>query len=573
MLSRLLRALSRREPGSRAIEQGWAALQAGDWVASEAAFRRAISAGHDSARALHGLGLALLRQRRLDEGIEALQLAVERQPNDAAYRLTLGSALDKTAPAEAVVQFRQARVLAPDVPEIDARIHKPLMEICAWDDIDAELARLETHTRTEPAERWSQRVDPFVVLGLPFSPEMRIEAVRWHTRRISRGAQPMKIGPRPHLSGRKLRIGYVASEEFCNHAVAHLSVGLFEQHDRERFEIFAYSLGANDASDYRKRVVAAFDRFTDIGPLSDAQAAARIAEDEIDILVDLKAYTSGARTAIFALRPAPLQVNYLGYPGSMQADFMDYIIADRTVVPKAEFGTFSEAVVWMPSSYQANDDRQRIADQAGSRAQQALPQHGFVYCCFNRSYKIERPIFSAWMRILEAVPGSVLWLLATHSALEGNLRAAASAAGIDPARLVFAPRQSKPLHLARHRLADLFLDTHTYNAHTTASDALWAGLPLLTWPGESFAGRVAASLLRAVGLPELIVPTLADYERTAIALSREPQRLAALRSRLAENRLTMPLFRTGQYARELEAAFQSMHERRLQGAPAEALAV
>ena len=571
MLSRLLRSLARRPPGGRAIEEGSAALQAGDWLAAEAAFRRALSAGDDRAGAFHGLGLALWRQRRLDEAIEALQLAVERAPRDAAYRLTLGAALEKVAPAEAVEQFRAARRLAPDSPEIDARIHKPLMEVCAWDDVDAELAALRAHARTEPAERWTLRLDPFVALALPISSEMRVEAVRWHSRRAVKGVQPMSLAPR--VPGRKLRIGYVASEEFCNHAVAHLTVGVFEGHDRARCEVFAYSFGADDGSEYRKRVVGAFDRFVDAGAQSDAEVAARIAADGIDVLVDLKGHTAGARPRIFALRPAPVRVNYIGYAGSMQADFVDYIIADRTVAPQADFGAFSEAVVWMPSSYLTSDDRQPIADDAGSRAAHGLPEKGFVYCCFNRTYKIERPIFDAWMRILGAVPGSVLWLLAGGSAMEANLRAAASIAGIDPARLVFAPRQKKPEHLARHRLADLFLDTHTYNAHTTGCDALWAGLPLLAWPGESFPARVAASLLRAVGLPELIAPTLADYERTAIELSRDAERLAALRARLAENRLTMPLFRTGQYTRQIEAAFQVMHERRLRGAPAEAFAV
>lgn len=571
MLSRLLRSLGRRPSGRGAIEEGSAALQADDWLAAESAFRRALSAGEDSAAVFHGLGIALWRQRRLDEGLEALQLAVERDPREAAYRLSLGAALEKTAPADAVEQLRAARALVPGRAEIDARIHKPLMEICAWDDIDAELAALKAHALSEPAERWSLRLDPFVALALPISSEMRAQAVRWHARRAVSGVRPMPAAPRQ--PGPKLRVGYVASEEFCNHAVAHLSVGLFERHDRQRFEIYAYSFGTDDGSEHRKRIYRAFDRFVEIGMLSDAQAAARIAADGIDILVDLKAHTSGARPRIFAQRPAPVQVNYLGYPGSMQADFIDYIIADASVIPQADFGAFSEAVVWMPSSYQANDDRQPIAEGAQSRTAQGLPEAGCVYCCFNRSYKIERETFGAWMRILDAVPGSVLWLLGSHSATQANLRAAAASAGVDPARLVFASRQKKPEHLARHRLADLFLDTHTVNAHTTASDALWAGLPLLTWPGQSFAGRVAASLLRAVGLAQLVAATLADYERMAIELGRDAERRAALRAQLAENRLTMPLFRTELYARQLEAAYQLMQERRLRGASPEAFAL
>jgi predicted O-linked N-acetylglucosamine transferase (SPINDLY family) len=374
------------------------------------------------------------------------------------------------------------------------------------------------------------------------------------------GVRSMHRPSRP--PGGRLRIGYVASEEFANHAVAHLAVGLFEQHDRERFEVVAYSFGADDGSDYRKRVRAAFDRFVEIGTLNDTAAAARIAADGIDILVDLKGYTSGARPRLFGLRPAPVQVNYLGYPGSMHLDALDYIVGDSSVLPREDFAACSEAVVWMPHCYQANDDRQAVAASRPTRAAEGLPEKGVVFCCFNRSYKIERAVFAAWMRILKAVPGSVLWLLPTNAATEANLRAAAAANAVDAARLVFATRQRKPEHLARHALADLFLDTYTYNAHTTGSDALWAGVPLITRAGDSFAGRVAASLLRSVGLPELITATLPEYEQLAIDLARDERRRAALRARLAHNRMTMPLFRTADYARHLENAFERMHAHR-----------
>lgn len=571
MLSRLLRSLVRGQPGRSHTEQGYSALQAGDWAAAESGFRRALSSGMDSADALHGLGVALWQQRRLDEGLEALQLAVERAPRDVHYRIWLAAALEKTDPAGAVGQLRAARALAPGSPEMDARFHKPLMEMCAWDALDAELESLLANARTEPPERWTQRVDPFVALGLPLPAEVRAEAVRGHSRRVAAGLQPMK--PLPRVTDSKPRIGYVASDEFGNHAVAHLVAGVLERHDRERFELFAYSYAPDDGSDYRRRIRNGFHHITDIAALTDDEAAARIAGDGIDILVNLKGYTSGARPRIFALRPAPVQVSWVAYPGSMQADFMDYIIADSTVVPQAEFPSHSEAAVWMPASYMPTDDRRGVADDVGLRSAHGLPEAGFVYCCFNRTYKIERVLFNAWMRILHAVPGSVLWLLAGNSDTEGNLRAAASAAGIDPERLIFAPRQKKSEHLARHRLADLFLDTHTYNAHTTGADALWAGLPLLTWPGDSFAGRVASSLLRAVGLPELSAPTLADYERMAIELARDGKRLAALRARLAQNRLTMPLFRTELYARQLEAAYQKMFMRAQRGARPEAFAV
>lgn len=570
MLSALLRSLWRRKPAAGATEAAYAALRTGDYRAAESRFRRTISGGGDGASAFHGLGVALWHQGRLDEGLEALQLAVDRAPRNVDYRLWLATALEKTAPGDAVRHLRAARALAPDSPEIDARIHKPLLELCAWDEVDAELAALQAQALSEPAERWTQRIDPFVALTLPLAPTLRDEATRWHARRILPAARPAGMARRP--PGRRLRVGYVAAE-FRDHATAHLMAGLFERHDRERCELFAYSFGADDGSAYRKRLCDAFDRFVEIGTLGDLDAARCIAADGIDILVDLKGYTAGARTRIFAYRPAPVQVNYLGYPGSMQADFMDYIIADAIVVPRIDFGAYSEAVVWLPSTYQVNDDQQPIAEATLTRSAHGLPESALVYCCFNRAYKIERETFGAWMRILGAVPDSVLWLLASNPVTEANLRAAAASAGIDPMRLVFASRQKKPEHLARHRLADLFLDTHTVNAHTTASDALWAGLPLVTWPGESFAGRVAGSLLRAVGLPELIAPTLAEYESTAVRLAHDRKALAALRARLADNRLKSPLFRTGLYARQLEAAYQVMQERRLRGASPEAFAV
>jgi protein O-GlcNAc transferase len=530
-----------------------------------------VSGGKDSAAAFHGLGIALWRQRRLDEGLEALRLAVERAPKDVEYRLSLAAALDKTSPAEAVEQLREARRLAPDRPEIDARIHKPLMEICAWDELQTELDALLEHARKEPAERWTLRIDPFVALALPLPPELRARAIRGHSLRAVRGLQP--IAARPRAAGAKLRVAYLAGEEFANHAVAHLSVGLFEQHDRERFEVSAYSYGPDDGSEYRRRVCAAFDRFVEIGSLTDAEAAARIAADRIDILLDLKGYTSGARPRLWGLRPAPVQVNYLGYPGSMQVEAMDYIVGDSTVLPQSDFATCSEAVVWMPGSYQANDDRQAIAPHAATRADQGLPERGVVFCCFNRSYKIQRADYAAWMRILRAIPDAVLWLLPTNPVTDAALRAAAVAEGVDPLRLIFAPRQKKPEHLARHALADVFLDTYTYNAHTTGSDALWAGVPMITRIGDSFAGRVAASLLRAVGLPELVTARPEEYERLAIELARDPVRRGALRARLAHNRTTMALFRTADYTRQLERAFEVMHARRCAGRAPEAFAV
>lgn len=343
--------------------------------------------------------------------------------------------------------------------------------------------------------------------------------------------------------------------------MAQLSAGLYEHHDRGRFEVYAYSFGADDGKSYRRRLAQAFDHFVDIRSLGVEEAAARIAADEIDILVDLMGYTTNSRELIFALRPAPIQVGYLGYPGAMQASFIDYTVADEIVLPPAEASDCREALVWMPDSYQVNDDQPTVPGGSPPRAAFGLPETGVVFCSFNQAMKIEPVMFACWMEILSAVPGAVLWLLCDNDVTARNLGAEVAKAGVDPGRLVVAKRLPRPEHLARHRLADLFLDTRICNAHTTASDALWSGLPLLTCRGSSFASRVGASLLDAVGLPELVTRDLAAYRDTAIALAREPARLAGLRAKLAANRLAYPLFQTERFTRNLERAYEGMWAR------------
>ncbi len=351
------------------------------------------------------------------------------------------------------------------------------------------------------------------------------------------------------------------SGEFRNHALAHLTAGMYGMHDRDRFEIFAYSYGHADGSEYRARIESGCDRFVDVAGESFEATAGRIARDGVDILVDMSGYAGGSRSEIFAMRPAPVQVSYLGYPGTLGADFIDYFVADAVALPQRIEWQFSECIARLPHSYQVNDAMQRIAGRTPERAEAGLPQEGFVFCCFNQPYKIERTVFEAWMRILAAVPGAVLWLMHGGSTAAANLRREARECGVDPARLVFAPPLPKPEHLARHRAADLFLDTRVVNAGTTASDALWAGLPLLTCPGETLGSRVAASLLTAIGLTELIARDAGEYERIAVELARDPARMARLRGTLERNRLSTPLFDTRAYVHHLERAFEAMHVR------------
>jgi protein O-GlcNAc transferase len=410
---------------------------------------------------------------------------------------------------------------------------------------------------------------------LPFPPETYLAIGRsWAAeteRLVARDKDGLEFTFARTGRGR-LRVAYVSSD-FYNHATAHLIQSLFRTHDRTAFEIFAVSHGPDDGSVYRRRIAAEAEHFIDVAALTDRDAALLLYRSGIDILVDLNGYTQDHRLGIAALRPAPIVATYLGFPGSSGASFIDCAIVDRIVAPPAEAHLFSERLVHLPHCYQINDREHPIDDAPLARRDVGLPDDGFVFCCFNANYKIEPFIFDVWMRILRDVPGSVLWLLELAPGVAGNLRREATARGVDPDRLVFAGKRPKAQHLARYRLADLFLDTRYYNAHSTCSDALLAGLPVLTCPGESFASRVAASVLLAAGLPELVVADFAQYEARALALAREPSALRGLRARLQANRLTCPAFDTTRLVRNLERAYRLMWENHLSGQPPHPLSV
>jgi predicted O-linked N-acetylglucosamine transferase (SPINDLY family) len=363
----------------------------------------------------------------------------------------------------------------------------------------------------------------------------------------------------------KIRIGYF-SADFHQHAVSVQMIDLFEQHDRSKFEIIGFSFGPNLTDEMTQRVAAAMDQFVDVRSLSDREIADLSRKLEVDIAIDLMGFTEHFRLGIFTHRAAPIQVNYLGYPGTAGADCIDYLIADSTLVPEAARPHYTEKIVYMPDSFQANS-RHPISEKPPTRAEQGLPEQGFIFCCFNLSYKIGPATFAIWMRILHRVEGSVLWLLASNPLAEANLRKEAAQRGIDPERLIFAQRLPLAEHLSRQRLAGLFLDTLPFNAGATASPALWAGLPVLTCMGETFAGRMGASLLRAIDLPELITTTPADYENLAIELALDPERLQSIREKLDRNRLTAPLFDTPRFTRNLEAAYSAIHARHHAGLP------
>jgi predicted O-linked N-acetylglucosamine transferase (SPINDLY family) len=381
------------------------------------------------------------------------------------------------------------------------------------------------------------------------------------TAAIQRG--PWETGPFRH---ERIRVAYV-SADLRSHPVASLMAGVFERHDRRRFETLGVALRAPDGSELGERVRLAFDDFVDATGISDSEVAALMRSRQIDIAVDLTGYTSGMRPAIFAQRAAPAQVNFLGFPGTLGAAHMDYILADPFVIPRDSRQHYTEQVAYLPHCFQANDDRKTRSEVTADRAVAGLPADAVVLCCFNANYKLTPQVFDVWMRILRGSPAAVLWLVADNAAAEECLRRRAAAHGIASERLIFAPRLPYAQHLSRLRLADLFLDTLPFNAGATASDALWAGVPVLTCVGDAFAARMAGSLLTAVGLVELITYSPAEYERAALELVSTPTRLGELRGRLAGNRATHPLFDTARYTRDLEAAYINMWERAERGEP------
>jgi predicted O-linked N-acetylglucosamine transferase (SPINDLY family)/SAM-dependent methyltransferase len=520
-------------------------------------YKHAVALKPEYPEAYSNMGTVLDLLGRHEEAVDAYRRAVALKPDLAvAYVNLAGSLWEQGKIAEAIAAYSYSLSVNPEQPNALVDLYNLRRHACDWRDLAAQEEKILSSTY-----RRGKRVPPFPLLNVHGAPaEEQLCAREWAKGIATNSQITFDYARLPAASNpRRLRIGYL-SADFCRHATAALVSELIEIHDRERFEIFGYAYGRDDKSEMRDRLAAAFDTFVDIHALPHAEAARRIHGDEIDILIDLKGYTTHARTEILAHRPAPIQVNYLGYPGTMGAPFIDYLIADRYILPASAQAFFDEKIVYLPNSYQPNDTKRSIAPTAPTRSACGLPETAFVFCSFNNTYKITPELFDIWMRLLGAVPGSVLWLLEANALVKENLSREAAARGIDSGRLVFAPKMELPQHLARHAQADLFLDTLPVNAHTTASDALWAGLPVLTCAGKSFASRVAGSLLHAVGLPELATESLADYETLALRLAQNPAALAALRKRLEQNRNTAPLFNIARYTRDLEAAFEHMAE-------------
>jgi predicted O-linked N-acetylglucosamine transferase (SPINDLY family) len=522
-------------------------------------YGRAVALRPRFAQAYSNAGSVLYDLGRLAEALQCQDQALAIEPGFVDAWVKRGVALrDMGRHGDSLASLERAMQLDPKYEWLEGLWMLAKMRVCDWAGFDESLANLIARV-----DRGERATHPFPWLALSGSATSeRKAATIWAEARLGKFAPALAM---PVTRPPRLRIGYFSSD-FHEHATSWLLAGVLEHHDRSAFEVTAFSYGRDTGDAMRRRVAAAVERFVDVRERSDGDIAALSRELGIDIAVDLKGYTDGGRTGIFAARAAPIQVNFLGYPGTMAAAFIDTIVADATVIPEGDERHYTERVIRLPGCYQPNDTSRAVREKPLTREELGLPPEGFVFCCFNNNYKITPGVFASWMRVLDRVPRSVLWLLRDDDLAATNLRREAERLGIEPARIVFASRMSQADHLARYRCADLFLDTRPYNAHTTASDALWMGLPLVTCEGETFAARVASSILRAAGLPELVTGTPEAYEALAIELATNRARHAALRETLQSRRLSQALFDAQAFARKLEAAYSEMYDARLAGA-------
>jgi predicted O-linked N-acetylglucosamine transferase (SPINDLY family) len=541
--------------------RGFALTQLRRFGEALATFDRALAIDPANIGVLDNRGAALLAMNRFEDALANFDRALALKPEDAETLYHRGHALANLARYdEAVMAWERVLTIDPNHPHALGALAFYRLMLCDWREAKQFEAKLKHALEDDEAV-----VEPFTLLAYSVGPADQLR----HTRRFVRRRMP----PVPQLvpvskprSASKLKVAYLSSS-FNRHPTGWQIAELFELHDRERFAVLGISYGPDDGSEIRTRLVKAFDQFHDVVLRSDREVAQLLLDLEVDIAVDLKGHTEQARPAILAYRPAPIQVSYFGYTATMGVEYIDYILADRVALPFDQQEHYSEKIVHLPDSYWVNDSKRQVADEIPLRRSAGLPEDGFVFCCLNNTYKITPQLFDVWMRLLRQVEDSVLWLLQTSEAATRNLCNEARSRGIDPARLVFARKVEISRHLARHRLADLFLDNLPVNAHTAASDALWVGLPVLTCMGESFIGRVAASLLNAVGLPELVTLSLDEYEALALKLATDPMLIDSMRKKLDGNRKTCPLFDTDRLRRHIESAYTTMWDIARRGDP------
>ena len=538
----------------------------GDLDAAIVNYRHAVSIAPNYIEGHYNIGNTLNKMGEHEAAIESYRQALKINPNYAEAYNNLGSVLTNKEEFDlAIENYEQAIKIMPDL-EV-AHIQKLHLQaiVCDWVSIKRESKRIPKLGIS------TQGVLPFATLAMEDAPERHRLRSEVYAKSMFK-QKTLQLNPRPIQKQKCIRIGYF-SADFHLFPGMHLMAGLFEKHDRNKFEVFAYSYGPPKDDSMRRRLIKAFDVFIDVSELSDKDVTLLARKDKIDIAIHRNGYTKNSRSGIFAYRAAPIQINFLGYPGTMGASFIDYIIADKVVIPDELQHCYSEKLLLLPHTYQPNDNTREISVRGITKFEMGLPERGFVFCCFNNNYKISPSEFDVWMRLLKKVEGSVLWLLKSNKWVEHNLRAEAEIRKVSGDRLVFAERLPQAEHLGRHKLADLFLDTFNYNAHTTASDALWAGLPVVTKLGKGFAARVAGSLLSAINMPELITETEQEYESLILDLATNPERLGAIKLKLAANRLSKPLFNTELFTKHLEDGYQRAYQQYFDGKEPETIYV
>ena len=545
---------------------GAALKDKGDLKAAILCYERVIKINPNSAEAYYNMGIALQAKDDLEATQECYQQAIRIKPNYYQAYYNLGLVMELKGRLDlAIESYQQALAINPKYAKARAKKLHQQAHICDWDAIEEDRLLIpELGVLT-------QAVSPFSLLSFEDSPKQHQMRSINYVKEIQ-GLKPLPNKPQPSQKEKKLRIGYF-SADFYNHATMHLMVKLFESHNQKEFDIYAYSFGPNKNDEMRQRLIKAVDVFHDVTNMSDQEAALLAQSNNLDIAVDLKGFTKNSRLGIFVCRAAPIQISYLGYPGTSGAKFIDYIIADDVVIPQEFESLYSESIIRLPHTYQPNNNSRMISDKVMTRIEMGLPEQGFVFCCFNNSYKISSSEFDIWMRILDQVKGSVLWLIKANKWAVKNLKMEAERRGVAGHRLIFADKINHSAHLARHRLADLFIDSFNYNAHTTASDALWAGLPIVTKLGKGFAARVAGSLLTSIDLPELIVKNNKDYELLILDLAKNPKRLVTIREKLASNRLSTPLFNTELFTKHIEDSYQQAYQQYADGKPSKNILV
>jgi len=520
-------------------------------------YDKAIALKPDYAEAFFNKGVIFFHQLRYDEALSQYDKAIALKSDyaEAFFNKAHIFLLSKRF-SEAIATYLKAIQIDPNIDFLLGYFIHAKLILFVWNNIENDINNLIFKVKENKK----------VVRPLPFLYLNDSSELAFKVSKISNNSGFLKITSEPFSFNKlkkKISIGYF-SGDFRDHAVYHLVAELFELHDRNSFEIIAFSFNKTRNAFKEKfitdRLKNSFDQFIDVEDLSDKEVASLSRKIGIDIAVDLQGHTSGARPGIFSYRAAPIQVNYLGYPGTTGSQHMDYIIADNIVIPKNNKNFFSEKIVYLPNSYQVNDSKKKISEKKFTRSEIGLPKTGFIFCCFNQNVKITPAIFNLWMNILKKVDGSILWLLEEDAVANNNLKKEAINKGVSSDRIIFSKRIDIKEHLSRISIADLFLDTFPYNAHTTASDSLWAGVPILTYQGQSFQSRVAASLLNAIDVKELIVNSLTEYESLAVELALNALKLKAIKEKIQKNRLTKPLFNTFLYAGHLEKAYKRMYE-------------